>query len=41
MADENKPLGVFAIIIIIFLSILVFGVMAGTFFPDSFLNDPI
>ena len=41
MADESKPLGIFPIIIIIFLALLVFGVMAGTFFPDSFLNDPI
>jgi len=40
MADEGK-LGIFPIIIIIFLTLVVFGVIAGSFFPDSFLGNPI
>ena len=32
MEDEQKPLGIFSIVIIIFLAAVVFGVMAGTFF---------
>ncbi len=39
MADDEQPkLGIFAIIIIVFLLFVVFGVMLGTFFPDSFLG---
>ena len=30
--EEQKPLGIFSWIIIIFLAFVVFGVMAGTFF---------
>jgi hypothetical protein len=41
MADEQKPLGIVSIIVMIFLLLLVLGVMGGTFFPDSFLNNPI
>lgn len=39
--DEQKPLGIFSWIIIIFLLLIILGVMAGTFFPDSFLTKPL
>lgn len=39
--EEQKPLGIFSWIIIVFMLLLVFGVMGGTFFPDSFLNKPL
>jgi hypothetical protein len=41
MADEQKSMGVLSLIVIIFLTLLVFGVMMGTFFPDSFFNNTI
>lgn len=41
MADEQKSLGILSLIVIIFLALLVFGVMMGTFFPDSFFNNPV
>lgn len=41
MADEQKPLGILSIIMMIFLVLLIFGVMAGVFFPDSFFNNTI
>lgn len=41
MADEQKSLGIISLIVIIFMALLVLGVMLGTFFPDSFFNNPI
>jgi len=39
--EEQKPLGIFSWIIIVFLLLVVLGVMGGTFFPDSFLGQPL
>lgn len=39
--EEQKPLGIFSWIIIVFLLLVVFGVMGGTFFPDSILGQPL
>ncbi len=41
MAEEQKPLGILSIIIMVFLALVIFGVIGGTFFPDSFLGQPI
>lgn len=41
MADEQKPLGIFSIIIIAFLVLVIVGVMAGVFFPDSFFGNSL